>query len=290
MRQSHELAVHIAAPEFHPKPFRVYSSPFYRCLQTIQPSVEELKRKHQDISSGNENASKAAMHGQIEKTADLNVRLENGLACVRISCQYTIPHYIMTDIIYREWFGPTTFFDHPPHPTPSTMRTHFPTLLHESPEDNYEPLIRPSTRGETIAQLHNRVAAALEGIIADVDAEIKALEENQPPEQRTSKAILMCGHAAPLIAMGRALTGKMPEDSSVEDFFVFTAGLTTFRRRGAAIGGEVRVGGGVLADGTKLCRSKGVPEWENGRGVGGGWDCVSNGDCSFLSGGAERGW
>ncbi|KAJ5596870.1 Histidine phosphatase superfamily clade-1 [Penicillium hetheringtonii] len=249
VRQSHELAVHITAPEFHPKPFRVYSSPFYRCLQTIQPSVEELKRKHQDISSGNDDTSTTALHGQIEKAANFNVRLENGLG---------------------EWFGPTNFFDHPPHPSPTSYSS--------------------IDEGETIAQLHNRVAAALEGIIADVDAEITALEANQPLEQRTSKAILMCGHAAPLIAMGRALTGNMPEDSSVEDFFVFTAGLSTFRRRGAATSGEIRVKGGVLAEGTKLCRSKGVPDWENGRGVGGGWDCISNGDCSFLSGGAERGW
>jgi transcription factor C subunit 7 len=25
-------------------------------------------------------------------------------------------------------------------------------------------------------------------------------------------------------------------------------------------------------------------------GVGGGWECTVNGDCSFLSGGEERGW
>lgn len=170
------------------------------------------------------------------------------------------------------------------------MRTHFPTMLHATPENKYAPLIHPSTRGETIAQLHNRVAAALEGIIADVDAEITASEADQSPEQRTSKAILICAHAAPLIAMGRVLTGNMPEDSSVEDFFVFTAGLSTFQRKGTSKGGNVRVGGEVLAEGTKLYRSKGVPEWENGRGVGGGWDCTSNGDCSFLSEGAERGW
>ena len=111
------------------------------------------------------------------------------------------------------------------------MVKHFPTLLHETPESKYTPLIHPSTRGETISQLHNRVAAALEGIIADVDAEIAELEANQAPEQRTSKAILICAHAASLIAMGRTLTGNMPEDSSTEDFFVFTAGMSTFKRR-----------------------------------------------------------
>ncbi|KAJ5388500.1 phosphoglycerate mutase family protein [Penicillium cosmopolitanum] len=268
VRQSEELAAHIIAPDFHPKPFRIYSSPFYRCLQTIQPSVEELKQKHKGIKS-QDGKSAIQSRGQIEPSADMDVRLENGLG---------------------EWFGPTTFFDHPPHPEPSVMRTHFPTMLHETPENKYSPLIHPSTRGETIAQLHNRVAAALEGIIADVDAEITAVEASQSPEQRTSKAILICAHAASLIAMGRALTGNMPEDSSVEDFYVFTAGMSTFRRRGVSTGGNLRVEGGVLAEGTKLYRSKGVPEWENGKGVGGGWDCALNGDCSFLSGGAERGW
>lgn len=74
VRQSHELAVHIGSPEFHPKPFRVYSSPFYRCLQTIQPSVEELKRKQQEAKSSNGNPSKDGI-----QAADLDVRLENGL-------------------------------------------------------------------------------------------------------------------------------------------------------------------------------------------------------------------
>lgn len=170
------------------------------------------------------------------------------------------------------------------------MRTHFPTLIPPHPETKYTPLLQPSSRGETIAQLHNRVATALEGIIADVDAEVTALEKDIPVDQRTSKSILICSHAAPLIAMGRALTGNMPDDSSVEDFFVFTAGLSTFRRRGNSKRRDESRDGSLLAGGTQFVRARGVPCWEGGRGVGGGWDCVSNGDCSFLSGGAERGW
>lgn len=169
------------------------------------------------------------------------------------------------------------------------MRTHFPTIVPSSPETKYTPLLLPSSRGETIAQLHNRLATALEGIIADVDDEVNALEAGIPPEQRTSKSILVCSHAAPLIAMGRALTGLMPEDSSVEDFNVFTAGLSTFRRRGTNKARSQGSAQSILAEGTELVRAESVPDWE-GRGVGGGWDCVSNGDCSFLSGGAERGW
>lgn len=98
--------------------------------------------------------------------------------------------------------------------------------------------------------------------------------------------------------MGRALTGDMPADSSVEDFKVYTAGVSTFRRRrtgegnreGEGDGGE----GGGLAPGTEVVRGDDggvkVPDWKGGKGVAGGWECVSNGDCAFLSGGAERGW
>lgn len=30
--------------------------------------------------------------------------------------------------------------------------------------------------------------------------------------------------------------------------------------------------------------------WKEGEGVGGGWEMTISGDCSFLSGGEERGW
>lgn len=104
--------------------------------------------------------------------------------------------------------------------------------------------------------------------------------------------------------MGRALTGNMPEDSSEEDFNVFTAGLSTFVRRTkrsfSSLPSSPDKEGNLektLAEGTRLLRSRPgdsgiltVPDWKNGKGVGGGWNCLANGDCSFLSTGAERGW
>lgn len=167
---------------------------------------------------------------------------------------------------------------------------------------NHTPSLLPSTRGETIAQLHNRVATALQSLITDLDAEIAAYEATQPQhEQKTSKAVLICSHAAPLIAMGRVLTGRMPDDSAEEDFNVFTAGLSTFLRRTPATAstspvvsttsGPTRTVEELLAPGTKALRPEvRVPDWEGGNGVAGGWDCVGNGDCRFLSGGAQRGW
>lgn len=92
----------------------------------------------------------------------------------------------------------------------------------------------------------------------------------------------------------------MPEDVNAEDFNVFTAGLSTFVRRrkkkqpspdtGSATSEEER-NHNLLAPGTKLNPPDlPVPDWTEGKGLGGGWYCVANGDCSFLSGGAERGW
>lgn len=193
----------------------------------------------------------------------------------------------------REWFGSTTFFHHPAPPTISTLQSlksgeAAPFTLNTT---RNSPILYTSTRGESIPQLHNRLATALAGIIREVDAEITTIEASLPTEQRTSKAIFICSHAAPLIAIGRVLTGNMPADSSEEDFHVYTAGLSTFRRRGSGPAAS-KPGKGLLADGTMIANPDVtvVPEWEGGKGVGGGWDCVMNGDCSFLSGGAERGW
>ncbi|EAU34289.1 conserved hypothetical protein [Aspergillus terreus NIH2624] len=258
VRQSFELAAHFVSPAVHPKPFRVYSSPFYRCLQTIQPAVEALKEAQQrQLTTGTD-------HG-IDAAAELDVRIENGVG---------------------EWFGPTSFFHHPSPASPADLKSHFPNIL---AADTTAPAhVYPSTRGETIAQLHDRLATTLAAIIADVDAEIAQLERTQPP---SSKAILICSHAAPLIAIGRVLTGRMPDDSGEEDFNVFTAGLSTFVRRGApAQTPQETQSQDVLAPGTRIARPDvaKVPCWK-GIGVAGGWDCVANGDCSFLSGGAERG-
>jgi len=173
----------------------------------------------------------------------------------------------------REWYGTAPFA----HPSPSAtplLRTFFPFL---SPD--YTPHISPNLRGESIAELHDRIALALATIITDVDAEISSFESELSDSSGKAKeeyALLICSHAAPIIAMGRALTGHMPEDISVEDFKPFTCGLSKFTRRKLAAASMTDPGE--------------IPDWKDGKGVGGGWDCVLNGDCSFLRGGEERGW
>ncbi|KAL4941381.1 hypothetical protein BDV06DRAFT_229771 [Aspergillus oleicola] len=271
--QSHELAAHIVSGNVRPKPWRVYSSPFWRCLETVEPAVRCLNGER---GKGKDGGKEGREVDGIEQDAEFEVRVENGLG---------------------EWFGSTTFFHHPTPPTLSTLTspsapTPAPFTLH-TPRTT--PLLYTSTRGESIPQLHNRLASTLAGIIREVDTEIKEAEASLPVEKRTSKAILICSHAAPLIAIGRVLTGRMPDDSGEEDFYVFTAGLSTFRRRwgvAESVKREDGKGKGLIAEGTNITdpETTFVPDWEGGRGVGGGWDCIVNGDCSFLSGGAERGW
>jgi transcription factor C subunit 7 len=175
-----------------------------------------------------------------------------------------------------EWFG-TAPFDHPSPAPPYVLQRLFPSY-----DTSYTPMIIPDTRGETIDALHDRTAYALHRIIERCD-------------QEGVKAIVVCTHAATLLALGRALTGRMPRDVGEEDFQAFTAGLSRFERRRAKDDGrsacaerEAQQGQIPLWQGP----SHPVPTiaWRDGRGIAGGWDCVLNGDCSFLSGGEERGW
>lgn len=160
-------------------------------------------------------------------------------------------------------------FDHPSPAPLDTLETHFPGLL----DSAYAPVVIPSVNGETIATLHARIAYALSAIIAAADADAAA-----------PTALLVCTHAAAMIAIGRVLTGAMPADEAADDFRCFTCALSRFERRGgAAVAAAPPPWSARHPDD--------IPEvqWK-GSGVAGGWECVLNGDCSFLSGGEERGW
>lgn len=166
-----------------------------------------------------------------------------------------------------EWYG-LARFDHPSPAEPEHLKRLFPDHL----DEKYRPAIKPSVNGESIEELHDRTAYALHRLIEQSDKE-------------GVKAIVLCTHAATLIAIGRALTGRMPEDIAEEDFRPFTCGVSTFVRRqgNSPAREEVKTWEGPETDIPRV-------NWKNGAGVGGGWDCVLSGDCSFLSGGEERGW
>ncbi|KAL8950350.1 MAG: hypothetical protein Q9222_003602 [Ikaeria aurantiellina] len=134
---------------------------------------------------------------------------------------------------------------------------------------DYRPSMTPPPNGESILQLHDRVAFALNHIIDIVDTESGEREI----------AILICTHAATLIAIGRVLTGDMPADTDKEDFFAPTAGITKFVRKP------------LPPRSTQLeTRDERGADWRDSKGVAGGWTCVLNGNCDHLKGGAERSW
>lgn len=164
-------------------------------------------------------------------------------------------------------------FDHPSPAKMEVLHTHFPHLHAE-----LEPVIVPSTKGESIEQLHDRLAYCLHHMVAKVDS-----EPNGP------KALLICTHAASMICIGRALTGRMPEDETEDDFSCFTCAFSKFvRKLDSAPRNELK-----RSETSKWRPSSPdtVPDigWRE-EGVHGGWTCEVNGDCSFLSGGEERGW
>ncbi|KAB8437352.1 hypothetical protein FH972_025032 [Carpinus fangiana] len=222
--QAEHLADKIAS--LNPPVDVVYSSPFYRCLQTIKPTVKKL------VASGR---------------TDGKVKVENGVS---------------------EFFG-TARFTHPAPASIPTLQQHFDFV-----DPHHTPAIIPSARGETIPAIHDRHAYALHRVISALDADPSG-----------PRALLICSHAASMICIGRVLTGQMPQDPNTHDFKCGTCALSTFVRRT----GQRTVD---TVDDWDIKFPEKIPflDWRNGHGVAGGWDCISNGDCSFLPNGSEREW
>ena len=168
----------------------------------------------------------------------------------------------------REWFG-KAWFTHPVPALPDVLTSLFPTI-----ETNYTPSCRPPASGESLPQLYARIAHALSYVIAHADAESGDEEI----------AVVICTHAAPLIAMGRVLTGSLPPNVDEHDFKTFTAGIPRFARRTITDSYEKRS--------RNLQKGEQVPviDWTGGKGVMGGWNCVVNCDTAHQKGGGEREW
>ena len=225
VRQAEQLATHLLA--LQPPADKLYSSPYYRCLQTLAPYTTQLAERDGEDK--------------------VRVTIESGLG---------------------EFYGEASF----EHPSPAgieELRRHFEHLHAEK-----DSIIVPSTRGESIPSLYDRVAYCLSHLIARADKDLK-----EP------KSILLCTHAAAIIAIGRVLTGRVPDDVGEEDFQCFTCGVSKFVRRKASQSSR------EVAKWSPE-RPEEIPDvqWREGKGVKGGWDCELNSDCSFLENGEERGW
>ncbi|SNX83780.1 related to TFIIIC subunit, 55 kDa (transcription initiation factor) [Melanopsichium pennsylvanicum] len=139
-----------------------------------------------------------------------------------------------------EWF-PTAVPNTGIHPSPARMEymsNYLPEL-----SLSWKPLLVPNNNGETISELHARAKQVLEFI-------------EQRCEQLGVTRVLLCSHAATIIAMGRVLQG----DAETRQKFVGagTASLSKYTR--------------LDKHGKK------------------GWKQELNGDASFLPGGVEREW
>lgn len=179
---------------------RIFSSPFYRCLETLQPLVSALE----------------------ENGSSITVQTETGLG---------------------EWF-PRAWFVVPKPAEAARMRRDFFSWI----DDKYQSKITPPDHGERIMGLHGRVEATMGRLIHTIDQET--------PSQDVT--LLICSHAALIIAAARALTGALPKEYGGE-FKCFTAGISKFIRKEPT-------------------------------SISGNWNCILNSDCSHLSKGEQNGW
>lgn len=154
-----------------------------------------------------------------------------------------------------------------PRPAASSVLREFSPFVSTS----YQPVCTPNPTGESIAELYDRTAYVLADVIRQLD---------QDP--RCPATVLICTHAATFVAAARVLTGKIPDDPAIDDFVPWTSCLTSFERRSGTSANP--------PDPSHASCPSTSSEWSVKERVLGGWDCVDEGDCSFLRAGAERGW
>ncbi|KAK8055444.1 Transcription factor tau 55 kDa subunit [Apiospora rasikravindrae] len=253
--QANDLARHLL--QVDPSIDQIYSSPYYRCLQTISPFVARLKEGATTTAGDGRRLQLPSISPSPGPGASGGIRVEAGIS---------------------EWYGLAPW-EHPTSAPLPELATLFPNSAIDT---SYTSRVVPPRHGESIAQLHERAAAAIAAIVEQSDRE-------------GARAIVLNTHAAVMIALGRVLTGRMPASVEEEDFKAFTCGLSIYRRRRPRTPPE-----GATTEPEVFRAPSGVPygsiqrtnplTWADGSGVCGGWDCEADADCSFLRGGEERGW
>ncbi|KAK8035995.1 phosphoglycerate mutase [Apiospora marii] len=275
--QANDLARHLL--QVDPPIDQVYSSPYYRCLQTISPFVAKLKEGGGAAAAGDGRRPQPSAPPSSSPGLGLESGPGSGEKTGGGGGEGGGRGTIRVEAGISEWYGLAPW----EHPTSAPL-AELAALFPQSPLDpTYVSRVTPARRGESIAQLHERVAAAVAAIVAQSDTE-------------GHRAVVLNTHAAVVIALGRVLTGRMPARVDEEDFGAFTCGLSVYRRRRRSGRGETAMTEAAAADSqASHVRDVALPEtaqstWADGSGVCGGWDCEANSDCSFLRGGEERGW
>ncbi|WWC58865.1 uncharacterized protein I303_101410 [Kwoniella dejecticola CBS 10117] len=145
--QSEHLSTFLSDPNQtapYPTPELVFSSPFYRCIETSLPTAKKLGlvREAKDLQGGSGTSS--------------GVRLEHGV---------------------QEWYSPVVPDTglHPRPSSPSTLSKHFPS---GSINTDYASTVFPSRKGESFKALHERAELFVEAWISkieDIHPEVKSV-------------------------------------------------------------------------------------------------------------------
>ncbi|KAI0408618.1 RNA polymerase III transcription initiation factor complex component [Xylaria palmicola] len=128
--QADELATHLLGLDLPID--QVYSSPYYRCLQTISPFISQ-RNAGQNISLPSD--------GDVSSPRQ-SIRVDLGLS---------------------EWYG-RAHFEHPTSAPLNDLRTWFADL-----DADHVSSPAPRRRGESITELYDRVAACIQAIIMKCD-------------------------------------------------------------------------------------------------------------------------
>ncbi|ODN78033.1 hypothetical protein L202_05116 [Cryptococcus amylolentus CBS 6039] len=184
LHQSAHLASYLSSPSQtapYPTPEIVFSSPFYRCVQTALPTAQALGLVLGEGEDGWEYDEPLEQEGQGDgkkgkgkRRSKKGLHLEHGLS---------------------EWYSPVypSTGLHPRPGPPSSLIPHFPP---GSINPAYSSTYYPSRKGESLKELHERMEGFLNAWVGRVEGEY--------PEVR---CVVVFMHAASLIAFGRALTG-----------------------------------------------------------------------------------
>ncbi|KAK3379579.1 histidine phosphatase superfamily [Lasiosphaeria ovina] len=217
--QARELAGRLATAD--PPIQRVYSSLYYRCLQTVEPFVRTAGQAAAVVmGTCAEDGSQSYNDGTTLTTAAAAAPETPRETGPDRAAAASFGLKIRGETGLGEWYGSASF-EHPIPAARSKLDALFPALL----DPDYRPAVVPTRMGESIAELHDRVAATMDALVADCDRE-------------GVRAVLLCSHAAVIIALGRVLTGAVPDSVEAEDFRAFTCGLSVYRRRTTKGGGQ----------------------------------------------------
>ncbi|KAI1194057.1 histidine phosphatase superfamily [Nemania serpens] len=256
VEQADELATHLLG--LHPPIDRVYSSPYYRCLQTISPFV----------SRRNAGQNRATPSKEDVPPSRLSIRVESGLS---------------------EWYG-RAHFEHPSSAPLNDLNAWFVDL-----DADYLSSPAPRRRGESIPQLYERVASCIEAIISQCDQEgIKAVVVSthaavvialgrvltaKVPADATVEdfGAFTCGlsvYRRQGVDQASSIAAGPDGEVMIKDHPLKSAEIMNTQSTIRPL---------------HLSHLAGPPQ-RRGYHLSSHWRCEVDSDCSFLRGGEERGW